>query len=82
MLIEIQRERPPNLEDVSNGFSMTIDKDTYYVTRYNIYREGSAVDDFGEYLVTTKGYVSLDRFNEYDDITVPDEVLSGAEPVE
>lgn len=82
MLMEIQRERLPNLEDNINEFAMTIDKNTYYVKNYQIYHGGSASDDFGDYSVTTKGYVSLDNFNQYDDIDVPEEIQTEAVSME
>src|SRR5690625_4147160 len=72
MLTEIERERPPNLEDVINKFSILIDKDTYYVRKYDVYYEAKAPESFGEYFVSTKGYVLLGNYNQYDAIIVPD----------
>lgn len=82
MLMEIERESPPNLEDLINSFSILIEKDRFYVKQYSIYHEQIAPDDSWNYYVVKDGYVLLGNYNQYDESStaVPDNILNEAVP--
>ncbi|MGM8365636.1 DUF6612 family protein [Virgibacillus sp. W0181] len=78
MLQKIGKEFPMELEDVINSYKITIDKDTFYVKYYNIHYEGQVSDGDLGYFVGIDGAVTVDEYNEHNEIIVPQEVLDEA----
>ncbi|MGM8212193.1 DUF6612 family protein [Virgibacillus sp. W0430] len=78
MLQKVSKEFPMELEDVINSYKITIDKDTYYVKYYNIHYEGQVSDGEMGYFVSIDGAVTVDEYNEHNEIIVPQEVLDEA----
>ncbi|WP_226038073.1 DUF6612 family protein [Aquibacillus saliphilus] len=71
------KEHYQNME-VSGTYEIMIDKDSYYMTGYNTEYESSTTGEMGEVKTHHKASYSMSNYNEYDDITVPDEVVDQA----
>lgn len=78
MLLEIGREYYDGIEYTENAFSITIQKETFYVTQYNISFGGKVPDDEGDYQYSEDTAVTLDAFNQVEEIIVPDDIVAEA----
>src|SRR5699024_8561968 len=78
MLLEVGREYYDGVELLDNTFSITVQKDTFYVKQYNIAFEGKVPDDEGDYQYSEDTIVTMDEYDQINEIIVPDEIVAEA----
>ena len=64
---------------ISGTYEIEIDKDTYFMTGYATEYEASTSGEIGEVETYHKSNYTISNMNEYDKITVPDEVVEQAQ---
>lgn len=64
---------------ISGTYEMKIDKDTYFMTGYVTEYEASTSGEIGEMETYHKSTYTISNMNEYDTITVPEEVVEQAQ---
>ncbi|SFD43687.1 hypothetical protein SAMN05216238_101332 [Lentibacillus persicus] len=71
-----------NMEISDGSYEITIDKNTGYITGYQMEYTSTTTSDLGDMEQYYKGTFELSNFNEIEDITVPDDVVEKAELIQ
>lgn len=65
--------------EISGTFEMTIDKDSFYVTSYTMEHDAKVTTtETGDYHVVEKATYLFSNFNEFDNLNIPEEIISNA----
>ncbi|MFC7062212.1 DUF6612 family protein [Halobacillus seohaensis] len=78
MLGNSLKEHYENME-ITGTYEIKIDKDTYYMRGYNTEYELTTTGELGDVKTYHNSTYAISNFNEYDEITVPGEVVEQAE---
>ncbi|MRG87797.1 DUF6612 family protein [Salinibacillus xinjiangensis] len=77
----ILEEHYDNMEITDGVYEIKIDKDTYYMTHYQMEYSARTSGEIGDVEQHYKGTFELSNFNEIDDIVVPEAVKEQAQPL-
>ncbi|WP_156645150.1 DUF6612 family protein [Lentibacillus sp. JNUCC-1] len=78
MLQMLEKELPMDLEEMNSSYEMVIDQDTAFVKEYQIHYEAQVPEEQGEYNISIDTAITLDGFNELNEISVPQTIIDEA----